>query len=86
MTAVEALPLAFQNDLPEAWAEIRMGNLVSRIEAGKNLRCIERPPAKSERGIVKIRSHGASFWRMRAKRLIGTATSKQIGRSIRATF
>jgi len=32
----------------------RIGEFVSRIEAGKNLRCIERPPEAHERGVVKV--------------------------------
>lgn len=32
----------------------RLGELVARIKAGKNLRCEERPPHPHERGVVKV--------------------------------
>lgn len=36
------------------WYEIKVTNIVEKIEAGKNLKCHERPPRKDELGIVKI--------------------------------
>src|SRR5690554_55564 len=36
------------------WANIRLGDLVQSIEAGKNLKCIETPPGENECGIIKI--------------------------------
>ena len=42
------------SDLPEGWVETTLGAHIRGIKAGKNLRCIERPPRKNERGIVKV--------------------------------
>ncbi len=42
------------NNLFNSWESHKIGNLVSKIEAGKNIRCIERPPENDEVGIVKI--------------------------------
>ncbi|ELV8640434.1 restriction endonuclease subunit S [Vibrio vulnificus] len=36
------------------WSEIKVTNIVEKIEAGKNLKCHERPPREDELGIVKI--------------------------------
>src|SRR5690606_27507232 len=36
------------------WANITLGDIVQRIEAGKNLKCIETPPRENECGIIKI--------------------------------
>ena len=36
------------------WSEIKVNNIVEKIEAGKNLKCHERPPREDELGIVKI--------------------------------
>lgn len=41
-------------ELPEGWVWASVGQLVSKIEAGKNVRCDERPPGLGEAGIVKI--------------------------------
>jgi type I restriction enzyme S subunit len=41
-------------ELPEGWIWASLGQLVSRIEAGMNYRCDERPPQGKEVGIVKI--------------------------------
>jgi type I restriction enzyme, S subunit len=40
--------------LPQGWTVARLGDLIDGIESGKNVKCIERPPADGERGIVKI--------------------------------
>jgi type I restriction enzyme S subunit len=40
--------------LPTGWTRVPLGDLIDAIEAGKNLRCEERPPEPHERGIVKI--------------------------------
>ena len=40
--------------LPLGWAMATVGDLVQRIEAGKNFRCIERPPEAGELGVVKV--------------------------------
>jgi type I restriction enzyme S subunit len=53
MSAVSPL-LGEESDQPEGWAEICLGDLISRIEAGKNLRCREQPPVNGEKGIIKI--------------------------------
>ena len=36
------------------WTTVTVADLVSRIEAGLNVQCVERPPAEGERGLVKI--------------------------------
>lgn len=36
------------------WEDITVGDLVSHIDAGLNLKCDERPPEGDERGLVKI--------------------------------
>jgi len=41
-------------ELPEGWVWASLGQLISRIEAGKNFRCQERPPEGDEVGVVKI--------------------------------
>jgi len=34
--------------------ELRLGELLHGIEAGKNMRCVERPPVAGEKGVVKV--------------------------------
>ncbi len=36
------------------WHNVKVGDIVEKIEAGKNLRCIETPPTDDECGIIKI--------------------------------
>jgi type I restriction enzyme S subunit len=56
---------AFSGDLTREWRTVRppreskwekkcIGDLIHAITAGKNLRCDERPPLSSERGVVKV--------------------------------
>ena len=40
--------------LPSGWAETQLGSLIERVEAGLNVKCEERPPRGTERGLVKI--------------------------------
>lgn len=40
--------------LPDGWRWEPLDRLLSKIEAGKNVRCIERPPVEGEIGIVKV--------------------------------
>ncbi|WP_316205338.1 restriction endonuclease subunit S [Bradyrhizobium sp. SZCCHNS3004] len=40
--------------LPNGWTQAPLGNLLNAIEAGKNLRCEERPPRAGELGVVKV--------------------------------
>ena len=42
------------DELPTGWASVELGALIRRIEAGLNVKCEERPPDGSERGLVKI--------------------------------
>ena len=44
------------NDDSSTWASMTLGDLIVGIDAGKNVRCEERPPKPSERGIVKVSS------------------------------
>lgn len=43
-------------DDPIKWRTVTLGEVLISIEAGKNIRCEERPPRSGERGIVKISS------------------------------
>jgi type I restriction enzyme S subunit len=43
-----------ERELPVGWVETSLGDLIDRIEAGKNFRCIERPPSSGEVGVVKV--------------------------------
>ena len=36
------------------WQEIKLGELITDIQSGKNLKCEERPPRPTEKGVVKI--------------------------------
>ncbi|MDR6609033.1 restriction endonuclease subunit S [Pseudomonas synxantha] len=40
--------------LPFGWATCTVGELIDRIETGKSVKCDERPPTGSEKGLVKI--------------------------------
>jgi type I restriction enzyme S subunit len=46
------LASAFENT--DGWPVQPLGSVIARIEAGKNIRCVERQPHAGERGIVKI--------------------------------
>jgi type I restriction enzyme, S subunit len=57
------LAAAFRGDLtaawrvrhrPDDWRSAKVGDLVERVRAGKNLKCEERPPIDDERGVVKV--------------------------------
>jgi type I restriction enzyme S subunit len=54
------LPSAFRgevtSDNTKTWPSVKLGNLIASVEAGKNIRCEERPPPETERGIVKVSS------------------------------
>lgn len=39
---------------PGTWVDASIGDLLDGIKAGKNLKCDERPPTKSELGVVKV--------------------------------
>ena len=43
-----------EQELPAGWAQVPLAELIGRIEAGKNFRCIERPPLNGETGVVKV--------------------------------
>ena len=43
-----------RRELPAGWDQVILAELIDRIEAGKNFRCIERPPLNGEIGIVKV--------------------------------
>jgi type I restriction enzyme, S subunit len=38
----------------EGWVITSLADLIDRVEAGKNFRCIERPPSAGEVGVVKV--------------------------------
>ena len=40
--------------IARGWPSRSVGSVVTRVVAGKNLRCEERPPTSSERGVVKV--------------------------------
>ena len=41
-------------ELPEGWCWATVGQLIGGIQAGKNFKCIERPPTAHEVGVVKV--------------------------------
>lgn len=41
-------------ELPEGWTWRRLGDFIDDIEAGKSVKCDERPPKNNELGIVKV--------------------------------
>ena len=41
-------------ELPKGWAIAEIGDLLNGIKAGKNLKCVERPPAADEQGVIKV--------------------------------
>lgn len=42
--------------VPETWTWIELDRCLTRIEAGKNFKCAERPPSSGEVGVVKVSS------------------------------
>lgn len=38
----------------DCWTEMKVGDIVSAVEAGLNIQCDERPPEGDEKGLVKI--------------------------------
>lgn len=42
------------SELPEGWATCQLGDLLRHIQAGKSVKCDERPPEGDEPGLVKI--------------------------------
>lgn len=58
------LALAFSGELTAGWRRENgakahwkakaVGDLITDVIGGKNLRCVERPPAKDEKGVVKV--------------------------------
>lgn len=47
--------------LPDGWLWSSMGQLLDRIEAGLNVKCVERPPHRDETGLLKISA--VTWWR-----------------------
>jgi type I restriction enzyme, S subunit len=43
-----------ENETIDDWEKIKLAALIEKIEAGKNLKCIEKPPEENEFGIIKI--------------------------------
>ena len=41
-------------ELPESWCWCRLNDIITGIETGKSLKCIETPPEKNEVGIIKV--------------------------------
>lgn len=42
------------NNYTDPWLELKVKNIVTKVEAGKSLKCIETPPQNDEYGIIKI--------------------------------
>lgn len=42
--------------LPKGWSWKKLGELIEHIQAGKSIKCNERPPASNEIGIIKVSS------------------------------
>lgn len=43
-----------EGELPEGWKWEKLGDSITKIEAGKSSKCDERPPRQGETGIVKV--------------------------------
>ncbi len=43
-----------EGELPEGWKIAKLGQVITDIEAGKSMKCDERPPRENEVGIVKV--------------------------------
>ncbi|APE03103.1 hypothetical protein BM526_15355 [Alteromonas mediterranea] len=43
-----------ENDADLEWKRVQVSEIVEKIEAGKSIKCDERPPQKDEFGIIKI--------------------------------
>ncbi|MDD2342533.1 MAG: restriction endonuclease subunit S [Tolumonas sp.] len=41
-------------ELTTEWESVKLSTIISKIEAGKNIKCDERPPQDNEFGIIKI--------------------------------
>jgi len=41
-------------ELPPSWRWVSLGDLITRIEAGRSFTCDERPPGPNEHGLVKV--------------------------------
>ncbi|MDQ3539822.1 MAG: hypothetical protein M3440_03975, partial [Chloroflexota bacterium] len=61
----------------KGWPQESLGEHIERIEAGKNFRCVERPPAKDEVGVVKI---SAVSWGRFKERESKTCTDESLVR------
>ena len=48
--------VTIETTFQHGWPEVPLGQFLSAIEAGKNLRCEERPPEPHEKGVVKVSS------------------------------
>lgn len=42
------------SNLPQGWTVASLGEVIERIDGGKSVKCVERPPADDERGILKV--------------------------------
>lgn len=42
------------SELPAGWVWAKLGDLLTRVEAGKSFKCEERPPGPDEVGVVKV--------------------------------
>ena len=42
------------NRVSDEWEDTTVGSIITRVEAGLNVQCDERPPRSDERGLVKI--------------------------------
>lgn len=40
--------------LPEGWVWVSLDMIISKVEAGKSFKCLERPPELDEYGVVKV--------------------------------
>lgn len=43
-----------KNKIKEKWEEKKLGDIITKIQSGKSIRCEERPPKEGETGIVKV--------------------------------
>jgi type I restriction enzyme S subunit len=70
-------------ELPVGWVETSLGDLIDRIEAGKNFRCIERPPSSGEVGVVKVSAVSWGHFRQDESKTVPVGVELSTGSAIK---
>lgn len=71
-------------ELPQEWKVATLERLLTRVEAGKNIRCLEHPPAPGQKGIVKISAVTWGDFREDESKTLADTTLYMPERAIRA--